>query len=102
MSALRDIRLITVQHLNLPAKARQGVIDVMNLIDATLDEEGWNPPAEVTNALRRLDAIIAADENDDEDLFDDEYEDDILDGEDEDEDEDTLNEIVDETTEDDE
>jgi ABC-type Zn uptake system ZnuABC Zn-binding protein ZnuA len=58
MSALRDIRLLVARHLELQPNAKAAILDVMNILDASLDAEGYEPPAELTTALRRLDHII--------------------------------------------
>jgi len=54
----------------------------MNILDASLDSEGYEPPAELHAALRRLDYAIIHDEPLDEDL--------PVDNEDEEDDDDDL------------
>ena len=99
MSAIRDVRLLIARHLDLPSPVKSCILDVMNILDASLDAEGYEAPPELHAALRRLDrAIIEGDdpdadlpfEVDDDDDDDDDFVDldDIASLEDEDDDED--------------
>lgn len=106
MSAIRDVRLLIARHLDLSTPVRTCVLDVLNILDASLDSEGYEAPAELHAALRRLDYAIINDEpadddlpidneeeeDDDDDLVDmdffDEDDDDDFDDDDEDEDDD--------------
>jgi hypothetical protein len=106
VSAIRDVRLLIARHLDLSTPVRTCVLDVLNILDASLDSEGYEAPAELHAALRRLDYAIINDEpadddlpidneeeeDDDDDLVDmdffDEDDDDDFDDDDEDEDDD--------------
>jgi hypothetical protein len=65
MSALRDVRLLIARHLDLPQNIRAGILDVLNLLDADLDVQGYqDSTGAVTDALLRLDRMILGDEDD--------------------------------------
>jgi ABC-type Na+ efflux pump permease subunit len=68
MSALRDIRLLIARHLDLAPNIKAGILDVMNLIDTSLDAEGYEAPEEVVSALRRLDHLIIFGEDFEEEI----------------------------------
>ena len=64
MSALREVRLLIARHLELPVNTKASVLDVMNILDASLDAEGYEAPPEVFAALKRLEhAIIFGDDD---------------------------------------
>jgi hypothetical protein len=96
MSVVRDIRLLTARHLDLDVNVKTAIVNFLNLLDASLDAEGYQPPAEVSQALRAIDiAILQSSEDpdlieDDDDEEEDDFVDldDILFEEDEDDDED--------------
>lgn len=101
MSCLRDIRLLTARHLDLDVNVRTAIVNFLNILDASLDAEGYQPPPEVEKALRAIDIAILQESDPDEELpedDDDEDEDDLVDlddilfeeDEDDDEDEDDL------------
>jgi hypothetical protein len=69
MSALRDVRLLIARHLDLPQNVRAGILDVLNLLDADLDVQGYqDSTGAVTEAIQRLDRIILGDDDDIEDV----------------------------------
>lgn len=74
MSALRDVRLLIARHLDLPTNQRAGILDVLNLVDAELDAQGFQGSQAIDDALARLDHIIL----NDDDLPEDEVEDDDI------------------------
>lgn len=76
MSCLRDIRLLTARHLDLDVNVRTAIVNFLNVLDASLDAEGYQPPPEVQNALRNIDIAILQESDPDEDLSDEEGEDD--------------------------
>lgn len=80
MSVLRDIRLLIAKHLDLPVTVRSSVIEVLNSLDTSLDTEGYEPPQEVLDALKKLDKAILEDDPDEdyEEEEDDEYEDEYI------------------------
>ncbi len=82
MSAIRDVRLLIARHLDLSTPVRTCILDVLNILDASLDSEGYEAPAELHAALRRLDYAIINDEPADDDL--------PIDNEEEDEDDDLV------------
>ena len=102
MSAIRDVRLLIARHLDLSTPVRTCILDVLNILDASLDSEGYEAPAELHAALRRLDYAIINDEpadddlpidneeeeDDDDDLVDMDFFDDDDDDDDEDDDDD--------------
>jgi len=72
MSCLRDVRLLIAKNLDAPKNVRFGVLDVLNLLDTSLDEQGYQEPEEITAALRRLDRVVVEggeEITDDEDDF---------------------------------
>ena len=74
MSALRDVRLLIARHLELPTNQRAGILDVLNLVDAELDAQGFQGSQAIDDALARLDHIIL----NDDDLPEEEETDDIF------------------------
>ena len=77
MSAIRDVRLLIARHLDIEIPVKSCILDVMNILDASLDAEGYEAPPELHAALRRLDrAIIEGDDTDADLPFDDDEEDD--------------------------
>lgn len=80
MSVLRDIRLLIAKHLDLPVTVRSSVIEVLNSLDVSLDTEGYEPPQEVLDALKKLDKAIIEDDPDPDEEYeeDDEYEDEYI------------------------
>ncbi len=82
MSAIRDVRLLIARHLDLSTPVRTCILDVLNILDASLDSEGYEAPAELHAALRRLDYAIINDEPADDDL--------TIDNEEEEDDDDDL------------
>ena len=77
MSAIRDVRLLIARHLDLEIPVKSCILDVMNILDASLDAEGYEAPPELHAALRRLDrAIIEGDDTDADLPLDDDEEDD--------------------------
>lgn len=87
MSAIRDVRLLIARHLDLPIAVKSCILDVMNILDASLDAEGYEAPPELHAALRRLDRAILEGDDPDADLpfdeeDDDEEDDDFVDLED--------------------
>lgn len=102
MSCLRDIRLLTARHLDLDVNVRTAIVNFLNILDASLDAEGYQPPPEVEKALRAIDIAILQESDPDEELpeddDDDEEDEDLVDlddilfeeDEDDDEDEDDL------------
>lgn len=96
MSAIRDVRLLIARHLNLEPNVNAAVLDVLNILDASLDAEGYEPPKELVDALTKLDYVIVYgevpanlddDDDEEEDYFDDsdvEFDDDDDDDDDED------------------
>jgi hypothetical protein len=68
VSAIRDVRLLIARHLDLSTPVRTCILDVLNILDASLDSEGYEAPAELHAALRRLDYAIINDEPADDDL----------------------------------
>jgi len=71
MSALRDIRILVARQLEAPQNVRARVMDILNLLDADLDAQGYAEPSEITEALRALDRAIILD--DDDVLIDDDF-----------------------------
>ena len=64
MSTLSNIRILVARHLDQPKMVRAAVVDFLNILDASLDAEGYEPPPEVVDAIRRLDrACIEADDD---------------------------------------
>ena len=110
MSVIRDVRLLVARHLDLSTPIRTSILDVMNILDASLDSEGYEPPGELLAALRRLDYAIIHDEPAEDELpldsedEEDEEEDDLVDmdffDEDEEEDDDDLDDDDDDDDED--
>lgn len=87
MSAIRDVRLLIARHLDLSTPIKGCILDVLNILDASLDAEGYEAPPELLAALRRLDRTILEDDlNEEDDLLeeeeDDEEEEDLVDLED--------------------
>ncbi len=74
MSVIRDIRLLIARHLDLPSNTRAAIIDVLNLLDTSLDTEGYEPTQELVEALKKLDQIILSDSEEQIDLFEEEEE----------------------------
>lgn len=70
MSALRDIRILVARQLEAPQNVRARVMDILNLLDADLDAQGYAEPPEITEALRALDRAIILD---DDASFDDDF-----------------------------
>ena len=68
MSAIRDVRLLIARHLDLPVSVKSCILDVMNILDASLDAEGYEAPPELHAALRRLDRTILEGDDANEDL----------------------------------
>lgn len=58
MSALRDIRLLVARRLDEPPSIKSAVLNVLNILDVTLDAEGFQDPPALTNALRQLEHAI--------------------------------------------
>lgn len=80
MSVIRDIRLLIARHLDLPSNTRTAIVDVLNLLDASLDTEGYEPTTEIVEALKKLDQIILSDSDDEQlDIFDESEEEDTED-----------------------
>lgn len=80
MSILRDIRLLIAKNLDLPTPQRASIIEILNLLDSSLDDEGYEPTADLVNALKKLDKIILED-LDEDDVLADEPEDGVDDNE---------------------
>jgi len=80
MSVLRDIRLLIAKHLDLSVTVRSSLIEVLNSLDSSLDTEGYEPPQEVLDALKKLDKAILEDDADEdyEEEEDEEYEDEYI------------------------
>lgn len=85
MSELRDVRLLIAQRLDATRDVKAAIIDVMNILDAELDINGFEAGDDLRNAMRRLERAII---NDDGNPVQDE-DDDFID-EDEDEDEEFI------------
>lgn len=58
MSVLRDIRLLIARHLDLPAPTRASIVEILNLLDSSLDNEGYEPTKEIEAAIRKLERTI--------------------------------------------
>ena len=58
MSILRDIRLLIARHLDLPAPTRAAIVEVLNLLDSSLDNEGYEPTKEIEAAIKKLERTI--------------------------------------------
>ena len=58
MSIIRDIRLITAQHLSLPSSARHAFVELLNVIDMELDREGYEPGDAVKKAMQKLERTL--------------------------------------------
>lgn len=109
MSCLRDIRLLTARHLDLEINVRTAIINFLNILDASLDAEGYQPPPEVEKALRAIDIAILQESDPDEDLDDADDEDDFvdiddieMDDDDDDDDDEPYLDAVDDDDDDDE
>lgn len=62
MSALRDIRLLVARRLDEPPSIKAAVLNVLNVLDVTLDSEGFQNTPAITHALAALDhAILSVD-----------------------------------------
>lgn len=97
MSVLRDIRLLIARHLDLPAPTRAAVTEILNLLDSSLDNEGYEPTPEIEAAIKKLERTILEETGEadlpeeEEEIDDEEYIDlDDIEFEDEEEDEDDL------------
>lgn len=64
MSVLRDVRLLIARHLDLPIPIRASIVEVLNLLDSSLDNEGYEPTKEIEVALQKLERLILDDATD--------------------------------------
>lgn len=92
MSELRDVRLLIAQRLDATRDVKAAIIDVMNILDAELDINGFEAGDDLRNAMRRLERAII---NDDGAPVQDEDDDFINDEEEEDEDDEEFIDIAD-------
>lgn len=58
MSALRDIRLLVARRLDEPPSIKAAVLNVLNVLDVTLDSEGFQDTPAIKNALDQLQHAI--------------------------------------------
>lgn len=58
MSIIRDIRLVSAQHLSLPAETRHSFIELLHQLDMELDREGYEPGVEVKKALTKFETSL--------------------------------------------
>ena len=58
MSIIRDIRIVTAQHISLPSASRQALVEFFNALDMELDREGYEPNADVKNALKKFESSL--------------------------------------------
>jgi len=85
MSELRDVRLLIAQRLDATRDVKAAIIDVMNILDAELDINGFEAGDDLRAAMRRLERAIINDDgnpvqDDDDDFLDeDENEDELVD-----------------------
>lgn len=64
MSVLRDVRLLIARHLDLPIPIRASIVEVLNLLDSSLDTEGYEPTPEIEAALKKLERAVLDDATD--------------------------------------
>ena len=62
MSELRDVRLLIVQRLDATRDVKAAIIDVMNILDAELDINGFEAGDDLRAAMRRLERAIINDD----------------------------------------
>ena len=75
MSELRDVRLLIAQRLDATRDVKAAIIDVMNILDAELDINGFEAGDDLRAAMRRLERAIINDDgnpvqDDDDDFID--------------------------------
>lgn len=96
MSVLRDVRLLIARHLDLPVPTRAAIVEILNLLDSSLDNEGYEPTPEILAAIKKLERTILEEtgeveltEEEEEDTDDEEFIDlDDIEFDDEDDDDD--------------
>ena len=62
MSELRDVRLLIAQRLDATRDVKAAIIDVMNILDAELDINGFEAGDDLRAAMRRLERAIINDD----------------------------------------
>lgn len=82
MSIIRDIRIVTAQHISLPSTSRQALVEFFNALDMELDKEGYEPNDDVKKALKKFETSLLDIEDvvssvNEESIFDDDDIDDI-------------------------
>lgn len=62
MSELRDVRLLIAQRLDATRDVKAAIIDVMNILDAELDINGFEAGGDLRAAMHRLERAIINDD----------------------------------------